>query len=89
MPRGSTVGNSTAWRAMSSVLTEIPRYALKLTWEVSFVIPQPVVRYPGYALKLTWEVPFGKAMGTLKVNACWHDIVFRNEWGFTERHFLY
>ena len=53
------------------------------------VIPPPVVRYPGYALKLTWDVPFGKAMGTLKVNACWHDIVFRNEWGFTERKFLY
>ena len=53
------------------------------------VIPPPVVRYPGYALKLTWDVPFGKAMGTLKVNACWHDVVFRNEWGFTERHFLY
>ena len=34
------------------------------------VIPPPVVRYPGYALKLTWDVPFGKAMGTLKVNAC-------------------
>ena len=53
------------------------------------VIPPPVVRYPGYALKLTWDVPFGKAMGTLKVNACWHDVVFRNEWGFTERYFLY
>ena len=52
-------------------------------------ILQRVVRYPGYALKLTWDVPFGKAMGTLKVNACWHDIVFRNEWGFTERNFLY
>ena len=52
-------------------------------------IPQRVVRYPGYALKLTWDVPLGKAMGTLKVNACWHDIVFRNEWGFTERNFLY
>ena len=53
------------------------------------VLPPPVARYPGYALKLTWDVPFGKAMGTLKVNACWHDIVFRNEWGFTERKFLY
>ncbi len=53
------------------------------------MIPQVVARYPGYALKLTWDVPFGKAMGTLKVNACWHDIVFRNEWGFTERKFLY
>jgi hypothetical protein len=51
--------------------------------------PKPVVRYPGYALKLTWDVHIGKAMGTLKVNACWHDIVFRHEWGFTERHFLY
>ncbi len=52
-------------------------------------IPQRVVRYPGYALKLTWDVPLGKAMGTLKVNSCCHDIVFQNECGFTERHFLY
>ena len=53
------------------------------------VVSHEVVRYPGYALKLTWDVPIGKPMGTLKVNACWHDVVFRNEWGFTERHFLY
>ena len=53
------------------------------------MLPPPVARYPGYALKLTWDVHIGKAMGTLKVNACWHDIVFRHEWGFTERHFLY
>jgi hypothetical protein len=46
-------------------------------------------QYPGYALKVTWDVPVGKAMGILKVNVCWHEIVFRNEWGFTERNFLY
>ena len=53
-------------------------------------LPQPaVLRYPGYALKMTWDVPVGKATGTLKVNICWHEIVFRNEWGFTESTFLY
>ncbi len=46
-------------------------------------------RYPGYALKTTWDVPLGKAMGTLKVNICWHEIGFRNEWGFTESSFLF
>jgi hypothetical protein len=46
-------------------------------------------RYPGYALKTTWDVPIGKAMGTLLVNVCWHEIVFRNEWGFTESNFLF
>lgn len=43
----------------------------------------------GYGLKFTFDVPVGKAMGTLTVRACWHDIVFRNELGFTESMFLY
>ena len=50
---------------------------------------RPVARYPGYALKMTWDVPYGKAQGILKVNICWHEIVFRNEWGFTESNFLF
>ena len=50
---------------------------------------KPEVRYPGYALKLTLDIPVGKAIGVLKVNVCWHDIVVRNEWGFAERYFLY
>jgi hypothetical protein len=50
---------------------------------------QEAARYPGYALKITWDVPEGKAMGMLKVNACWHKIVFKNEFGFTESNFLY
>jgi len=37
---------------------------------------QEAARYPGYALKITFDVPEGKAMGMLKVNACWHEIVF-------------
>jgi hypothetical protein len=49
----------------------------------------PLPRYPGYAFKMTWDVPADKAMGILKVNACWYDIVFKNEWGFTETNFLY
>ena len=48
-----------------------------------------VARYPGYALKLTWDVPVCKTQGILKVNACWHDIVFRNECGFAESNFLF
>ena len=43
----------------------------------------------GYGLKLTFDLPLGKAVGGLKVRACWHDIVFRNEFGFTESMFLY
>jgi hypothetical protein len=43
----------------------------------------------GYGLKLTFDLPLGKSVGTLKVRACWHDIVFRNELGFTETMFLY
>ncbi len=46
-------------------------------------------RYPGYALKTTWDVQVGRAMGILKVNICWHEIIFRNELGFTESNFLF
>ena len=50
---------------------------------------QQLVRYPGYALKMTFDVPEGKAMGMLNVRACWHEVVFKNEFGFTESNFLY
>jgi hypothetical protein len=43
----------------------------------------------GYGLKLTFDLSVGKASGMLKVRACWYDIVFRNEFGFTESRFLY
>ena len=58
--------------------------------DVSLALPEKLVaRYPGYALKLTWDVPVHKIQGILKVNACWHDIVFRNEVGFAERNFIF
>jgi hypothetical protein len=50
---------------------------------------EKVPRYPGYALKTTWDVPLGIATGMLKVNVCWHEIVFRHELGFTEINFLF
>jgi hypothetical protein len=43
----------------------------------------------GYGVKLTFDVPFGKSVGVLTVRACWHDIVFRNELGFTKTLFSY
>ncbi len=43
----------------------------------------------GYGVKLTFDLPVGKSVGMLTVRACWHDIVFRNELGFTETMFLY
>jgi hypothetical protein len=43
----------------------------------------------GYGLKLTYDLPVGKSVGMLRVRACWHDVVFRNELGFTESMFLY
>ena len=55
----------------------------------SAVSHKRVPRYPDYAVKLTWEVPVHKTHGILKVNACWHDIVFRNEFGFAESNFLF
>ena len=42
---------------------------------------QQLVRYPGYALKMKFDVPESKA--------CWHEVVFKNEFGFTESNFLY
>ena len=59
------------------------------TGATSAVSDKLVTRYPGYAVKLTWEVPVHKTHGILKVNACWHDIVFRNECGFAESNFLF
>jgi hypothetical protein len=43
----------------------------------------------GYGLKLTYDLPVGKSVGMLRVRACWHDVVFRNELCFTESMFLY
>ncbi len=43
----------------------------------------------GYGLKLTFDLPLGKGVAVLKVRACWHDLVFRNAFGFTESMFLY
>ena len=42
-----------------------------------------------FTMILMAQMPLGKALGVLKVRACWHDIVFRNEFGFTESMFLY
>jgi hypothetical protein len=54
-----------------------------------YVCTLPSTTAVGYGLKFTFDVPVGKAMGVLTVRACWHDIVFRNELGFTESMFLY
>lgn len=43
----------------------------------------------GYGLKLTYDLPVGKSVGMLRVRACWHDVVFRNDLCFTESMFLY
>ena len=43
----------------------------------------------GYGLKLTYDLPVCKSVGMLRVRACWHDVVFRNELCFTESMFLY
>jgi hypothetical protein len=54
-----------------------------------------VVQHPevatnvSYGFKLTYDLPVGKSVGMLRVRACWHDVVFRNELGFTESMFLY
>ncbi len=51
--------------------------------------PVNVKRAVGYGLKLTFDLPVGRSVGILTVRACWHDVVFRNELGFTETIFLY
>jgi hypothetical protein len=57
-------------------------------------VPIGVVQHPevaanatgnvGYGLKLTFDLPVCKSVGVLRVRACWHDVVFRNELCFTE-----
>jgi hypothetical protein len=51
--------------------------------------PVNVKRAVGYGLKFTFDLPVGRSVGILTVRACWHDVVFRNELGFTETMFLY
>jgi hypothetical protein len=51
--------------------------------------PVNVKRAVGYGLKFTFDLPVGRSVGILTVRACWHDVVFRNELGFTETVFLY
>jgi hypothetical protein len=48
-----------------------------------------VKRGVGYGLKMTFDLPVGRSVGILTVRACWHDVVFRNELGFTEKTFIY
>jgi hypothetical protein len=55
----------------------------------TLALPEKQVVYVKYVVKLTWDVPVRKTHGILKVNACWHDIVFRNECGFAENNFLF
>ena len=52
-------------------------------------VPLAPARAIGYGLKFTFDVEVGKAVGVLTIKACWNDIVFRNEFGFTEIMFLY
>ena len=71
--------NTKRLNAVKTTLTNVEE-------DVRTVLPTRAV---GYGLKFTFDVPVGKAMGILTVRACWHDIVFRNELGFTESMFLY
>jgi hypothetical protein len=58
--------------------------------DATLALPERLVaQHPGSALKLTWDIPVCKTQGILKVNACWHEIVFRNECGFAESNFLF
>jgi hypothetical protein len=50
---------------------------------------QEAARDPGFEREIVWDVPVGKAMSMLKVTACWHEIAFKNQIGFTESNFLY
>jgi hypothetical protein len=40
-------------------------------------------------LRLTYDLPRGKSLGTLTVRVCWCTIVYRDELGFAEQHFVY
>ncbi len=58
--------------------------------DATLAVPEKLVaRYPGHAVKLTWDLPARKTQGILKVNACWHDIVFRHECGYAESNFIF
>jgi hypothetical protein len=40
-------------------------------------------------LRFTFDLPRGKALGMLTVRVCWCTIVYRDEIGFAESHFVY
>ena len=40
-------------------------------------------------LRFTFDVARGKALGLLTVRVCWCTIVYRDEIGFVESHFVY
>jgi hypothetical protein len=48
-----------------------------------------VNRTVSYGVKLTFDLPVEKSVGIMTVRAFWHDIVLKNELGFTETMFLY
>ncbi len=40
-------------------------------------------------LRFTFDLPSGQALGILSVRVCWCTIVYRDEIGFAESHFVY
>jgi hypothetical protein len=57
--------------------------------EVVLTLPWTLEENKSCGLRFTFDVPRGKALGMLTVRVCWCTIVYRDEIGFAESHFVY
>ena len=45
--------------------------------------------YTRYSMQLIYDVPLGQYNGVLCVRFCWHDIVYRAEFNFAQKAFVF
>ena len=57
--------------------------------EVIRTMPWILENNKSSGLRLMYDLPRGQSMGTLTVRVCWCTIIFRDEVGFLETHFIY
>ena len=57
--------------------------------EVIRTLPWTLEDNKSCGLRFTFDLQRGRSLGILTVRVCWYTIIFRDEIGFTEQHFVY
>ena len=57
--------------------------------EVMQTVPWILEGNKSCGLRMTYDLPRGNSNGTLTVRVCWCSIVFRDDFDFAARHFVY